>query len=184
MGIIAVRGKSHPRAIRRQEMFRDGTLDPPAERLPDQCPRYGFARRILRQTVSECSVRGAAVVGRRLRGQDQTIASWAPARCTFLEPKIEFPAKVLPHGQPPDISRRRRSRTLARHLHFREGVGRPQPLGKPTRKVGPLAYSGRAVALPLTRTPMAGCSCRVGGPTFFLFTGLKSRGKAIFPDDP
>jgi len=58
------------------------------------------------------------------------------------------------------------------------------PLGKPTRKVGPLAYSGRAVALPLTRTPMAGCSCRVGGPTFFLFTGLKSRGKAIFPDDP
>jgi hypothetical protein len=90
----------------------------------------------------------------------------------------------LPHVQPPDGCRRRRSRSLARHLQIKGGVGRPPPPGKPTRKVGPLAYSGRAVALPLTRTPMAGCSCRVGGPTFFLFTGLKSRGKAIFPDDP
>jgi len=88
------------------------------------------------------------------------------------------------HPQPPKISLRKRSGPLARHLHIRNGVGRPPPLGKPTRKVGPLAYSGRAVALPLTRTPMAGCSCRVGGPTFFLFAGLKSRGKAIFPDDP
>ena len=34
-------------------------------------------------------------------------------------------------------------------------------------KVGPLASFGRAVALPLTRTSMAGCSCRVKGPTFF-----------------
>jgi hypothetical protein len=107
-----------------------------------------------------------------------------PACRWFSQPKIELPAKGLPHVQPPDISRRKRSRPLARHLHFRDGVGRLPPLDKPTRKVGPLAYSGRAVALPLTRTPMAGCSCRVGGPTFFLFTGLKSRGKAIFPDDP
>jgi hypothetical protein len=58
------------------------------------------------------------------------------------------------------------------------------PLGNPTRKVGPLAYSGRAVALPLTRTPMAGCSCRVGGPTFFLFHPHEESRESHFPGRP
>ena len=72
------------------------------------------------------------------------------------------------HGDCPFISRwakRWLVSSAARRL------AQPAPTTFP--KVGPLASFGRAVALPLTRTSMAGCSCRVKGPTFFYFPRLR-----------
>jgi len=59
---------------------------------------------------------------------------------------------------------------LARHVLFLplcgNGSGRRHIPHSWNTKVGSPAFSGRAVVLPLTRTPMTGCSCRAGGPTF------------------
>jgi len=44
-------------------------------------------------------------------------------------------------------------------------------------KVGSPTYSGNAVALPLTRIPMTGCTCRVRDPTFFIGRGQARRGR-------
>ena len=62
------------------------------------------------------------------------------------------------------------------HLHLEpSGTRARHPLG--TSKVGPPTFFGRAVVLPLTRMPMAGCSCRVGGPTFFPAYRVGLRGR-------
>ena len=60
---------------------------------------------------------------------------------------------------------------LARQMLFQMTTGNSGPrqtLG-PSIKAGVSDFSGRAVALPLTRTPMAGRSCRVGGPSRMAF---------------
>lgn len=117
--------------------------------------------------------------------------SLGPRPGKTVQPKPRASGAEIGFSAPWTKPRRRQKASAADIRDLWHGIcisrdldGRPSPPGNPTREVGPLAYSGRAVALPLTRTPMAGCSCRVGGPTFFLFTLTKSRGKAIFPEDP
>ena len=75
-------------------------------------------------------------------------------------------------GSPGDRGRRTAARTATNgfgtpdaFLFFRRGIpvpGRHQVLA---RRLGSPTSFGRAVALPLTRMPMAGRSCRVGGPS-------------------
>ena len=145
--------------------------------------RYGFARRILRRTVSECSARGTLVIGRRLPAQVRQSRLEPPSVAHFQSRKLRFRPKVCP--RPAARYRPPQAFAVFGTASALQGLCRAAPaLGEPTREVGPLTYSGRAVALPLTRTPMAGCSCRVGGPTFFSFQRSEESGESHFPGRP
>lgn len=161
--------------------------------LPAEAIRHGCGR--LRQNAARGAKCNAPSAARRRASHLATAAIGSaermqPTVATAVSPGPEHASEQGRDGWRIASAECERGRgwfgTADAWLFSRRGIPVPDRHQVLTRRLGSSTSSGRAVALPLTRTPMAGRSCRVGGPSRLVFPlpPRRFRHHARTPDSP